>query len=174
MALPDAGLTLMARGLTDPALADSVRHRFREQGIDPSRLELLPPHTPLNNYLSQYRRIDIALDPLPYNGGTTSCDALWMGVPVLTLAGEHLCGRMGLSLLHSLGLDDWVAEDDDDYIARARSLSADRDALTILRAGLRERMRHSPLCDATKFTRALEDNYRRMQHMSERTDTQHP
>jgi protein O-GlcNAc transferase len=117
---------------------------------------------PRMRYLDTYNRIDIGLDPLPYNGHFTSCDAFWMGVPVVSLRGQTSVGRGGASLLNNLELTELLAADADDYVAIAASLASDLDRLAGLRAGLRERMRRSPLCDAATFTRSVEAAYRSM------------
>ena len=107
-------------------------------------------------------QIDIALDPFPYNGGTTSVEALYMGVPVLVRAGDRYVAHMGESILHNAGLPDWIASDEADYAALAAAKAADLEALAALRAGLRGRMLASPLFDAPRFARNLEDAMRGM------------
>jgi predicted O-linked N-acetylglucosamine transferase (SPINDLY family) len=102
------------------------------------------------------------LDPFPYGGGTTTCDALWMGVPVVSLAGPLAVGRGGLSILSNVGLADLVAHDDDQYVNLAVSLASDLSRLRELRASLRERMQASPLMDAPRFARHVEAAYRSM------------
>ena len=101
--------------------------------------------------LARYGAVDIALDPFPYSGGLTTCEALWMGVPVITFAGETFAGRHALSHLATIGLTETIARDPEDYVQRAVSLSSDVPRLSSLRAGLRQRMAGSPLCDTTRF-----------------------
>jgi len=120
--------------------------------------ELLPREA----YLELYRRVDIVLDPFPYNGHTTSLDALWMGVPVVSLAGQKAVSRAGLSQLSNLGLADLVAYSKDDYVAIATRLAQDSPRRAELRSTLRERMQVSPLMDATRFARGIESAYRTM------------
>jgi predicted O-linked N-acetylglucosamine transferase (SPINDLY family) len=113
--------------------------------------------------LSAYARADLGLDPFPYNGTTTTCEAMWMGVPVLTLRGTNHRGRVGYSLLHAVGLArDFVVDSVDDYIARAVALGRDPGPLAAVRAGLRPRMAASPLRDEVGFTRTLEGVYRQL------------
>jgi protein O-GlcNAc transferase len=147
-AVPGSRLLLKAPGLQHAAGRAALLDRWPG---DPGRLDLEGPGA-LADYLAAFGRVDIALDPHPYSGGMTTLDGLWMGVPVLTLPGPAPISRQGLSLLQSLGLaQDWVASDEDDYLRRAAALAADRAALAALRAGLRERMAGSPLCDAERF-----------------------
>jgi predicted O-linked N-acetylglucosamine transferase (SPINDLY family) len=110
--------------------------------------------------MAAYNQVDIALDTFPYNGTTTTCEALWMGVPVICLAGQVHAGRVGVSLLTQVGLANLVAPDEESYIATAVRLSQDADGLAAIRRHLRETMRNSSLCDAGGFTRALEQVFR--------------
>ncbi len=112
------------------------------------------------DYLAGYHHVDVALDPFPYNGGTTSLDALWMGVPVITLAGRTAVGRMGVSIASNLGLREFVAESPDRYVDIALTLARDLERLAVLRAELRSRMEQSPLMDAPRFARSMEAAYR--------------
>lgn len=157
--LPDARLVLKAAGLASDAARQRIRERFASCGIDPSRLETIPPTKDRHAHLELYRRLDIALDSLPYNGTTTTCEALWMGVPVVSCAGDRHAARVGASLLHRVGLDELVARDIDEYVEIAVTLAHDPARIVSLGAGLRERMRLSPLCDAPAFARDLEAAY---------------
>jgi predicted O-linked N-acetylglucosamine transferase (SPINDLY family) len=157
-ALPGARLVLHAHAGRH---RERVRDFFAQQQIAPERLEFVPS-APLPEYLGRYGRLDVALDPFPYGGGTTTCDALWMGVPVVSKAGPTALGRGGLSILSNVGLADLVAQDDDQYIDIAVSLASDLSRLSELRASLRERLQASPLMDGPRFTRALEAVYRRL------------
>lgn len=134
---------------------------LRGHGVADSRL-VFHERLSFAEFLALHGEIDIALDPFPYTGGATTCNALWMGVPVLTLEGHAVLARSGSSILRAVGLGEWIATSPEDYIARACQQGADPEALARLRAGLRERMARSPLCDALRFTAALESCYREM------------
>ena len=158
-AVPDSRLLLKAQTLGTPAVAQRVRERFTAAGVDPSRLELLGWEPSPEGHLATYKRVDIALDSFPYNGTTTTCEAMWMGVPVVALAGDCHAARVGASLLGSVGLDELVARNIGDYVQIAARLAGDRARLDALRAGMRERMRASPLRDEQGFVRELEFCY---------------
>jgi predicted O-linked N-acetylglucosamine transferase (SPINDLY family) len=138
-----------------------VREFFAEQGISPDRL-IFADRRPTVEYYQMHERIDVALDPFPYGGGTTTCDALWMGVPVVSLAGQTAVGRGGLSILSNVGLADLVAQDAEEYVHLALELANDLPRLSQLRATLRARMQASPLMDAPHFARNVEAAYRSM------------
>ncbi len=131
------------------------------KGIDPTRIELFDRQGHVD-YMKLVARTDIALDPFPFNGHTTTCDALWMGVPVVTLAGAMYASRYGGSALVNLGLESWIARSVDEYVDIAARAAGDLDALARLRAELRPRMADSPLLDFAGFTRNLETAYRQM------------
>jgi predicted O-linked N-acetylglucosamine transferase (SPINDLY family) len=143
----------------------SHRHRVREamtqRNVDPQRVEFTA-FVPLNQFYALHERIDVALDPFPYAGGTTTCDALWMGAPVVTLHGHTAVGRGGVSILSNVGLPELIAATTDDYVRIAADLAADRSRLGELRAAIRPMMRRSPLMDAPAFARDVEDAYRQM------------
>lgn len=123
-----------------------------------SRVDFLPRMS-VAAYRAAFADVDIALDPMPFSGATTTLDALWQGVPVMTLPGARSCSRSTASLLTALNLTDWVADNEDDFLARVRQLAFDRVGLAALRASLRERMCASPLLDHAGFTRDLESLY---------------
>ena len=158
---PRARLVLKSAPLVDESTRRLVWERFRAQGVDPARVELLGPlgH---QEHLEAYHRIDIALDTFPYHGTTTTCEALWMGVPVVVLAGKTHASRVGVSLMTSVGLEDWVASSFEDYVERAAGMARQPERLAGLRAGLRKRVASSPLTDAAAFSSHLEEAYRRM------------
>lgn len=158
-ALPQARLFIMTvpRGSATAAL----RERFQGMGIAPERLEIEASVIP-DRFHEMFARADIALDPFPCNGGATTLDALWNGLPVITLAGTTCVSRAGVSMLSNAGLDDLIARDKDDYLAIARRLAADPNALQSLRSGLRARLQASPIMNAAAFTADLEAAYRHM------------
>ncbi|GMW07696.1 MAG: hypothetical protein AMXMBFR8_24920 [Nevskiales bacterium] len=160
--VPDARLLLKSPGLTDPPTRVRLVKAFREQGVDSDRVELLGWQPAREDHLGLYGRIDIALDPFPYNGTTTTCEALWMGVPVIALRGNRHAGRVGASLLGQVGLTELVAADEAAYVGLAESLAADRQRLSALRSTLRPRLQDSALMDLPGFTTALEQAYRAM------------
>jgi len=154
--VPDARLIIQCRTLADSAVQQAVRERFAGFNIAPERLELLPGMS-LADHLGLYNRIDIALDPFPWNGHTTTSHALWMGVPVVTLAGNTHSGRLATSVLCQVGLEAMIAHTPEEYVARAVALAADQDRLAVLRSSLRDRMAKSRHCDGVAFTRGLEE-----------------
>jgi predicted O-linked N-acetylglucosamine transferase (SPINDLY family)/predicted SAM-dependent methyltransferase len=158
-AVPNSRLRLKSKTLDVPHVADRVRARLVHGGVDPARLDIRGWEATTAGHLASYGAIDIALDSFPYNGATTTCEALWMRVPVVTLAADRHAGRMGSSLLNAVGLGEFVAGNVDEYVAKCVALAADLHGLAALRSGLRERMRRSPVMDETGFTRALERGY---------------
>ncbi|MCC6212857.1 MAG: tetratricopeptide repeat protein [Burkholderiales bacterium] len=157
--VPGSRLKLKGKPLSVPDVAARIRQRFARAGIDPQRLELVPWQKTPGGHLAVHGSVDIALDSFPYNGTTTTCEALWMGVPVVTFTGDRHSARVGASLLHAVGLDDLVARDVDGYVATAVRLAADRARLSELRGSLRERVRRSPLRDEAALTAAIESAY---------------
>ncbi len=154
-AVPQSRLFLKANQLAEPAVQQSVVERFAAHGVDAARLVLEGPD-PREKYLAAYQRVDIALDPFPYPGGATSVEALWMAVPVLTLAGDRFLSRQGVGLLMNAGLPEWIAIDPDDYVARAELHARDLSALATLRNRLRRQVLASPIFDAASFARHFE------------------
>lgn len=148
LAVPGSRLVLKAHQFSDPELRDHLRGHFARFALDASRVTFLPSEISPNDHLRTYDQLDIALDPIPYNGTTTTCEAMWMGVPTVTVPGEMHASRVGASLLTQVGLNDLIAKDEDDFVRVAATLAQDPARLAALRAGLRERMRNSPLCDA--------------------------
>lgn len=148
--LPTARLTLGNRGFDTPATMERVRRQFAECAIAPDRISF-QGWLPRAELLAAYNQADIALDTLPYNGGLTSCEAMWMGVPVVTCAGETFASRHGLAHLTAAGVPETIARDPDDYVTTAVALANDIPRLSRLRATLRSQMDASPLCDGPRF-----------------------
>jgi predicted O-linked N-acetylglucosamine transferase (SPINDLY family) len=160
-ALPDSRLLLKAGEFDHEEGRAAALARFGRHGIGAERL-ILEGKSSFEAYLDCYQRVDIALDPFPLVGGTVTMQSLWMGVPVLTLYGDRHCSRNGAGIMHELDLSEWVAHSQADYVERALALSADLPALAKLRAGLRERLLASPLCDGPRFASELAGCFRTM------------
>ena len=160
-AVPGSRLLLKAKQLGEASVCQSVISRFAAHGIDGERL-MLEGGAPRAELLRAYQRVDIALDPFPYPGGTTSIEGLWMGVPVLTLAGDRFLSHIGESILHNAGLPEYIATDQDNYVARAVLHAGDLPRLEILRRGLRQQVLDSPLFDAPRFAHHFEAALRGM------------
>ncbi|REJ43383.1 MAG: FkbM family methyltransferase [Microcystis flos-aquae TF09] len=163
-ALPQSRLILKSHyhNLDDPEEKQSVELFLQEQGFNLEQVELIDSPTLAEDYFALYHRIDIHLDTFPYNGCTTTCDALWMGVPVLTLAGDRKIQRMGNSLLQAIGLGDWIAHSPEEYVNKAITFAQDLEAIAQLRTSLRERFQKSQLGDIEGLTLALENAYQQM------------
>ncbi|MDX1487199.1 MAG: tetratricopeptide repeat protein [Acidiferrobacterales bacterium] len=157
--LPGARLRLQTRQLNDPPTRAHVRELFAARGIGVEQLEF-HGHLPHEQLLAAYAEIDIALDPFPYSGGLTTLEALWMGVPVITLTGQTFCGRHSTSHLNNVGLSELVTTTPEDYVRVAVALAQDIEHLRTLRATLREQMAASPLSDTKGYTQDLEAAYR--------------
>lgn len=155
------GARLLVAGIPPGRAQDDLRRDLAQAGVAGDRLTIRP-YVSLQDYFRLFDTVDIALDTLPYSGGTTTCDALWMGVPVITLAGQRSTSRSAASLLTAVGLPEWIASSAEDYVGKALAFAADREGLARLRASLRQRMRASPLMDEAAFARDLEAAYRKM------------
>ena len=153
--VPRSRLLLKAGQLVDVGVRRLTLQRFAAQGVEEDRLILEGP-SPRDEYLAAYHRVDIGLDPFPFTGGATTADALWMGVPVLTLAGQRLVARQGVGLAGNAGLADWIATDAGDYVRKAVVFAGDLGRLAELRSGLRARVLESPIFDAPRFARHFE------------------
>jgi predicted O-linked N-acetylglucosamine transferase (SPINDLY family) len=134
---------------------EGVQKQFQSLGVDPERL-LFEGQTDRVNYFKAYNKVDIALDPFPYPGGTTSVEGLWMGVPVIARKGQRFIAHNGETIAHNSGQSHWIAEDDDDYVRKAIQFSSDLPALALTRARLRDQLLTSALCDARRFARHFE------------------
>lgn len=156
--VPESELVLHARSGSH---RKRVRDRLSSVGIKNKRIRFVGK-VPFADYIAAYREIDIGLDPFPFTGGTTTCDALWMGLPVVSLRGQTAVSRGGFSLLSNIGLPELVAQTEDEYVRIAATLARDRPRLARLRRELRPRMLASPLMDTPRFTRNLETAFRTM------------
>lgn len=159
--IPHSNLLLKAKGLDDAGVRKRLLDQMASRGVAAERI-VFSGASSRKDYLATYHRIDLMLDTTPFSGGTTTAEALWMGVPVVTLRGPTWAGRICESILSAVGLADWVAATAEEYVEIATRLAADTEGLTTLRLGLRARVEASPFCDATRFTRNLEDAYRTM------------
>lgn len=161
-AVPASRLFLKARAFSNPAVRSLYLQRFADRGIPEERLTFSGHTEGAQEHLAAYGQIDIALDTYPYHGTTTTCEALWMGVPVISLTGNLHAARVGLSLLTAVGLDSLAAASTEEYVALAIALSADLAQLATMREHLQRRVARSPLCDRARFTKGLEQAYRWM------------
>ena len=160
--IPQARMLLKHVTMADFVNRENFRSLFVLEGVDPARI-LFQGTTPAReDHFAHYAKLDVALDPLAYNGTTTTCEALYMGVPVLTRKGSNHASRVSASLLHRLGMDGWVAEDDDSFVRIARAAAARPDALAARRAGMRQAFLSSPLADGPAMARDMEAAYREM------------
>ena len=160
-AVPEAKLLLKGRGFAEAAVRQKYFARFAAAGLPADRVEFLERTDKTDDHLALYGRVDISLDTFPYHGTTTTCEALWMGVPVVTLMGDRHIARVSGSLLTAIGRGEWVAATVDDYVRIATELAADHDKLAATRAGLRDEVRNSPLGDhatqSARFAAALRE-----------------
>jgi len=154
--VPNSRLILKSNGLAEPTVQSHIHQIFGRHNISPDRLTMLDKNPDIAQHLARYHDIDIALDTFPYNGTTTTCEALWMGIPVICIAGNKHMSRVGVSLLHAIGLDDLIARDTTHFTEIAADLANDLPRLADLRRTLRARMLQSALRDETAFTRDFE------------------
>jgi len=154
--VPGSRMLLKSHQAEDPAIRNRIERLFRAQGIESSRIELVPRLSSAVEHLDLYNKVDIALDTTPYNGTTTTCEALWMGAPVVTLEGRRHAARVGASLCRAVGLEQCVAETEEQFARITARLAGDLDALAELRSGLRKRMGQSCLRDEEGFARNFE------------------
>jgi len=160
--LPEARLLLKGKSFANATTRALFIARLGERGVAPERVELVAWAPSNIAHLALYERVDIALDPFPYNGTTTTCEALWMGVPVITLRGDRHAGRVGASLLSHGGLTDWIAGSVEDYVEIAVALAGNPSHLRDLRRSLRPHLKASPLCDSKAFAGQIEAAFRTM------------
>jgi predicted O-linked N-acetylglucosamine transferase (SPINDLY family) len=163
--VPDSRLVLAGRALNDSSTRTSFIEAFLREGIETHRLDLRPG-TSQQGILSNYQDIDLALDPFPCAGGTTTCEALYMGVPVISLFGDRFAGRHSAAHLMACGLDEFVTYDTDSYHALSVKIGCSPQMLSSLRADLRPKMQASQLCDGAGFARNFSEvlQYMWMQH----------
>lgn len=157
---PGSQLLLARDVLAEQATREALQVRLRRAGVNPDRVRFVTDPKAITT-LAVYREMDIVLDSFPFNGDATTCDALWMGVPVITLAGKRLSARRAAGLLHTVGADEWIAESREDYVAKAVTWAQEGEHLAAARAVLPERVRRSALCNAPAVTAALEEEYRK-------------
>jgi protein O-GlcNAc transferase len=155
-AIPNSTLMLKYRGMTSATNRQRISSSLASRGIDAARL-ILEDQAKHSDFLASYNRVDVALDPFPYSGGLTTLEALWMGVPVITMPGETFASRHSLSFLATLGLSELIGENRSDYIERAVQLAEDQARLAGMRQTLRDRVAESPICDGTAFAEAFSE-----------------
>jgi predicted O-linked N-acetylglucosamine transferase (SPINDLY family) len=155
-AVPGSRLLLKAQGLSASAAQSRMAARCRSAGIDPGRVDMLDWRTNVREHLQCYSRIDVALDSFPYNGATTTCEALWMGVPVVSRSGETLASRMGASILHAAGRSEWATSDNGSFVAACVALVRDPHRLAAERLSLRGTLAASALMDEVTYVRAFQ------------------
>jgi predicted O-linked N-acetylglucosamine transferase (SPINDLY family) len=153
---------MKAKSLADISLQNDLKQRFVDGGIDAERIRLVSWIQSPKEHLNMYNGVDIALDTFPYHGTTTTCEALWMGVPVITLEGGAHVSRVGVSLLSNVGLPELIASSCDQYIDIAVNLAADVTRLKEIRQSLRSMISNSPLTDSKRFTSQVEKCYVQM------------
>jgi protein O-GlcNAc transferase len=157
IAVPNSKLFLKAKQLNEAEVRTKLIEQFASYGISADRLVVSAPIADQAAHYQAYGQVDIALDTFPYNGVTTTVEALWMGVPVLAVAGDRFLSRQGVGLLTNVGLAEWIAVDAEELVVKAVAYSSDFQKLAVLRAGLRERVEESPIFDAARFARNFED-----------------
>lgn len=162
--LPSSRILLKGRAFKDPETCVHHLKRFAKLGVDACRVDLEGLVASQADHLRAYGRMDIALDTMPYNGTTTTCEALWMGVPVVTMAGDHHAARVSTSILAHLGLPELIAKGQDDYVERALALALNPVRLADYRRSLRALMRTGPIMDHNRFAQDVEAAYRTMWH----------
>ncbi|MCB9840506.1 MAG: tetratricopeptide repeat protein [Phycisphaeraceae bacterium] len=160
LAVPASRLLLKYHALSQAPVRDAIIERFVKAGLPADRIELDPPGKNTLDTLAAYQRVDIALDTYPYHGTTTTCEALFMGCPVVTRMGDRCVARVSGSILAAAGIDDCTADTDDGFVEIARRLTGDLDGLAARRAGLREKILASTLCDQRVYVERLERTLR--------------
>ena len=159
-AIPSSRLLLKYRSFSDASTRDYFQDMFITRGIDKQRIAFMGLTPDKSEHMAAYNSVDIALDSFPYNGTTTTCDALWMGVPVVVVKGSNHAGRVGVSLLRQVGVEELVADSIESYVALATGLADDKEQLVKYRHELRNQVKNSSLCDADSFVKELEQVWR--------------
>ena len=161
-AVPDSRLILKG-AVSNQDIEKQYTETFNKHGVLSEKVIFYDKAQKQEDHMASYSKIDIGLDSFPYNGTTTTCEALWMGVPVITLLGERHAGRVGASIMHLLGFEDLlVAKTPEEYIEKTSALALQTDKLAEIRGGLRSIMQQSSLCDAEMFARTVEEAYTKM------------
>jgi len=158
-AIPNAHLILKSKQLADSGIKSKYIDFFKKEGIDSTRIQFFSFFNNKDEHLGLYNSIDIALDSFPYNGTTTTCEALWMGVPTLTLKGDRHASRVGASIMTHVGLEEFIANNEQEYINIAINIAKNTENLAKIRASLRNKMENSPLCDRKNFAKDIEKVY---------------
>jgi predicted O-linked N-acetylglucosamine transferase (SPINDLY family) len=157
----DSRLLLQSTKFNDRYIKNRYLRLFAEHNVGQERIEIVASLT-RKDFLAIHNRIDICLDPFPFNGLFTTCDSLWMGVPVITMRGRRYHGRMAASALTWLGMQELIAESNEEYLEKAVLLAGDHKKLLVLRRSMRDRMLQSPICDVEFFVQSVEDAYHDM------------
>ena len=160
--VPNSQLVIKYQGMDSAYMRELIQNIFVGHGVEKERVHTLGRDVSHGEHMARYHTIDIGLDPFPYNGTTTTCDALWMGVPVVVLAGNTHVSRVGVSQMSNLGMQEMIAQNTNEYVDIAAVLANDLPRLAKLRGGLRQRMAASPLNNVPRFTRFLETAYQDM------------
>ena len=158
--VPDSKLIIKSNQLSDKITSQSCKALFKKNGIESNRLTLLGFLPNPNDHMTYYSKVDIGLDPFPYNGTTTTFEALWMGVPSITFSGNSHAARVGASILFRIDLQSYIAHNLEDYVALAKTKAHELDELRTLRATIRSAMKHSVLCDEKHFTQEMESTFK--------------
>ncbi|NKB44461.1 MAG: tetratricopeptide repeat protein [Alphaproteobacteria bacterium] len=164
ISVPDSRIMVKTKSFLDARVRAEFETRCARFGIDSARLETRSWTPPDQDHFADFEGVDVVLDATPYNGTTTTCEALWMGVPVVTLCGDRPAGRVGASLLTQIGHQEWIAETDEEYVRIAADLADDQSRLVEIRKTLRAELQRSPLGDAALFARSVESAYRSLWH----------
>lgn len=159
--LPNSRMLMIGRAVSTDYGKEKVIRMFESFGISADRLEFVA-FLPIGDYLAIHNRVDLIMDCFPWNGHTTTMQSLWMGVPTVTIAGQHHAGRFGYAIMANLGLPEFIANDDEDFVAKVVEIASQPERLAKLRQSLRQRITQSVLCDHERLTTNIEENYRAM------------